>query len=163
MKQEFVRFATVAALAAGMALAQTTPAPGSAQPQQGQSGRAWAGRRAMHRRMMQALNLTDTQKQQAKQIFQQAKQNAQPLRDQLKQNRQALAAAVKSDDVGQIHSLSAQRGTLEGQLTGIRSEAMANFYKTLTPDQKAKADQMHQRMMERMQQRMQQRKAANNG
>ena len=40
----------------------------------------------MRQRMMQALNLTDAQKQQAKAIFQQARQNAQPL-EQLQENR----------------------------------------------------------------------------
>ena len=153
MKQQLVKFATVAALAAGMAFAQT-PAP--AQPQ---AGGMHARRGAMHHRMMQALNLTDAQKQQAKSIFQQAKQSAQPLREQMKQNRTALSAAVKANDVAQIHSLSAQQGTLRGQMLGIRLEAMAKFYQTLTPEQKAKADQIQQRI----QTRMQQRKAGHNG
>jgi Spy/CpxP family protein refolding chaperone len=38
-------------------------------------------------------------------------------------------------------------------MLGIRSEAMAKFYTTLTPEQKAKADQMQQRMRTRMSQR----------
>ena len=116
----------------------------------------------MRQRMMQALNLTDAQKQQAKTIFQQAKQNAQPLAQQLKQNREALAAAVKANDVAQIHSLAAQQRQPAGQMLGIRTEAMAKFYSSLTPDQKAKADQMHERIKARMQQRRQQRNS-NNG
>jgi Spy/CpxP family protein refolding chaperone len=103
--------------------------------------------------MVRALNLTDSQKQQAKTIFQQAKQNSQSLRQQLKQNREAMAAAVKANDVAQIHSLAAQHGNLQGQMLGIRSEAMAKFYTTLTPEQKAKADQMQQRRKQRMGQR----------
>jgi Spy/CpxP family protein refolding chaperone len=161
MKQQIVKFATVAALAAGMALAQAPATP--AAPAQGKGNHAWTARKGARRqRMMQALNLTDAQKQQAKAIFQQAKQNSQSIRQQLKQNREALAAAVKADDVARIHSLAAQEGTLKGQMLGIRSEAMAKFYGTLTPDQKAKADQLHQQLKTRMQQRMQQRRA-NNG
>ncbi len=149
MKKNIVRFVTAAALAAGMAMAQAPAAP--AQPG---AARPWAARKgAMRHRMMQALNLTDAQKQQAKTIFQQAKQNAQPLAQQLKQNRQALADAVKANNVAQIHSLALQQGNLKGQVLGIRSEAMAKFYTILTPDQKAKADQLHQQRKDRMQQR----------
>lgn len=142
-----VKFATIATVAAGMALAQTPATP------------AHPIKHALRTRMMQALNLTDSQKQQAEAIFQQAKQNAQPLREQLKQNREALTAAVKANDVAQIHSLSLQRGNLEGQLLGIRSEAQAKFYSGLTPDQKTKTDQMR----ERIKSRLRQRKAARNG
>src|SRR5690242_6901007 len=157
-----MKFATVAAMAAGMAFAQTTPAP--AQPgQQGRQGHAWAGRRAMRGRMMQALNLTDAQKQQAKSIFQQARQTAKPISDQLKQNREALAAAVKANDTAQIHTLTAQQGNLRGQMLEIRSDAMAKFYTILTPDQKAKADQLREQAKQRFEQRMQQRRAKQNG
>jgi Spy/CpxP family protein refolding chaperone len=159
--KHLVKFATVAAMAAGLSFAQTAPPAAPAQPQ---LGRMHAGiKGAMRKRMMERLNLTDAQKAQAKAIFQQAKQNAQPLKAQLKQNREALAAAVKANDVAQIHSLSLQRGNLEGQMLGIRSEAQAKFYAGLTPDQRAKADQMRQQFKARMQQRMKQKKAANNG
>src|SRR3954454_7361591 len=152
MKQHIMKFATVAALAAGMAMAQVPAAPADgAQPRAGRAWRAHKG--AVRQRMAQALNLSDAQKQQAKAIFQQAKQNAQPLAQQLKQNREALAAAVKANDVAQIHSLAAQHGNLRGQMLGIRSEAMAKFYAALTPEQKGKADQMHQKMRTRMHQR----------
>jgi Spy/CpxP family protein refolding chaperone len=144
------KIAAVAAMAAGMALAQTPAAPA-----QGHGGM----RHAVRQRMMSALNLTDSQKQQARAIFQQAKQSAEPVRAQLKQNREALAAAVKANDVAQIHSLSIQCGNLEGQMLGIRSEAQAKFYAGLTPEQKAKADQMRAQFKARMQQR----KARNNG
>jgi protein CpxP len=147
MKTTFVRFATVAAMAAGMALAQPPAAP---------------ARHAMRGKMFQGLNLTDAQKQQAKTFLQQAKQNAQPLATQLRANRQALAAAVKANDTAQIHSLAAQQGHLEGQLLGIRSEARAKVYALLTPEQKAKADEMRGKVRERTKQRFEKRKA-NNG
>jgi protein CpxP len=146
MKTTFVRFATVAAMAAGMALAQTPAAPTHSR----------AGR------MFQALDLTDAQKQQTRTFLQQAKQNAQPLMTQLRANRHALAAAVKANDVAQIHTLAAQQGNLEGQLLGIRSEARAKVYALLTPEQKAKADAMREKVRERMKQRFEKRKA-NNG
>ncbi len=158
MKQRIFQLTAAAALAAGMAFAQTTPAP--AQPAQpgpaGQHGMR-RGMGMMRQRMVQALNLTDAQKQQAKTIFQQTRQTAKPIADQLKQNREALAAAIKANNVAQIDSLSAQQGVLRGQLLAARSEGLAKFYSILTPDQKAKADQIHENMKQRMQQRMQNR------
>jgi periplasmic protein CpxP/Spy len=159
--KNLVKFATVAAMAAGLTFAQTQ-AP--AAPAQTPPGKMRAGRRgAVRKRMMERLNLTDAQKAQAKAIFQQAKQNAQPLKQQLKQNRAALSASVKANDEAQIHSLSLQRGKLEGQMLAIRSEARAKFYAGLTPDQRTKADQMRRQVRAHMEQRMKQRKAANNG
>jgi len=137
MKRSWMKFAAASALAAGMAFAQA-PAQGSAQP--GHARHHFAQRQ----KMMQALNLTDAQKAQAKTIFQQARQSAQPLREQLKQNHQALAAAVKADDVAQIRSLSTQAGALRGQMMAVRSEAMAKFYATLTPEQRTQAAQLRQ-------------------
>lgn len=149
MKSNLMRFAAVAALAAGMSFAQqATPAPQPA------PARPMAGARARIRnRMMQNLNLTDAQKQQAKAIFQQARQTAQPIRQQLKQNREAMATAVKANDSAQIQSLAATQGTLRGQVMAIRAQSLAKFYSTLTPDQRAKADQMHEQFRQRLEQR----------
>ncbi|MGA3238764.1 MAG: hypothetical protein ABSG03_21005 [Bryobacteraceae bacterium] len=58
----------------------------------------------------------------------------------------AVTAAVKADNKAQIDQLSAERGKLIGQLTTTRTEAMARFYHELTPQQRAKGDQIHQRL-----------------
>ena len=150
MKRHLLRIATVAALATGIALAQAPDAGGQAA-----SARAPQGlRTAVHRRLLQALNLTDAQKAQAKSIFQQAWQTAQPLAQQAKQNREALAEAVKANDTAQIRQLATTQGNLQGQLLGVRSEAMAGFYNILTPEQRAKADQIRQKVKQRIQQRV---------
>ena len=99
--------------------------------------------------MMQALNLTPDQKQQAKSIFQQNRQQMEPLLQQAKQNREALSAAIKANDTAQIQQLSTQQGNLQGQVVAMRSASMAKFYATLTPDQRAKADQIQQRVKAR--------------
>ena len=102
-------------------------------------------------RIAQQLNLTDTQKQQAKTIFQQARQTAQPVREQLKQNRQALAEAAKAGNgEAAIQQLSARQGNLLGQMVAVRTEAFAKFYATLTPEQRTKADQLRQQFQQRM-------------
>jgi len=153
MKPYLSRFAILTALAAGMGFAQT-PAP-----QPAPLTTPVRPRVMLRRRLMQALNLTPAQKQQARAIFQQAKQSAQPIRQQLQQNREAFAAAVKANDTAQIQALASQQGTLAGQVAAIRGESMAKFYSSLTPDQKTKADQIQQKI----QQRLQQRKPGSNG
>ena len=69
--------------------------------------------------------------------------------------------AVKTDDNAKINVLSVRRGELEGHVLAIHSAAMAKFYSSLTPAQRAKADQMHQRFEQRMQQRWGQRTPTN--
>src|SRR5579863_8094511 len=54
--------------------------------------------------------LTDSQKAQAKGIFQQARQSAQPIRQQLMETRKSLRAAIQSNDTDQIQKLSATEG-----------------------------------------------------
>ena len=151
MKRNWMKFAATGILAAGMAFAQSGTAVPQTHPRQGAAH--WNRRALTHQRMMKALNLTDAQKDQAKAIFQQARQSAKPVVDQMKENRQALAAAVKANDRGQIAQLSAKQGQLRGQVTTIRAEAMAKFYRDLTPEQRAKADQMRQAVKARIQAR----------
>jgi len=150
MKSFLMKFATVAALAAGMAFAQT-PAPQTSQPAPGKA--AVRPRAAMRHRMFQSLNLTPDQKQQAKAIFQQTRQSIQPIAQQAKQNRQLLADAVKANDSAQIQKLASKQGSLQSQMLTLRSESMAKFYSLLTPDQRTKLDQMHQKALQLRQQR----------
>jgi Spy/CpxP family protein refolding chaperone len=143
MKSLLTKFATTTALATGMALAQTPAAPAPHAPN------AVHNRPQMRERMAQELNLTPAQREQAKAIFDRAKEQSRALRQQLKENREQLTAAVKSDNRSEIRSLSAKEGQLRGQMLAIHSEAFAKFYQNLTPDQRAKADQIHQHMRER--------------
>jgi Spy/CpxP family protein refolding chaperone len=149
MRTYLTRFAAVAALAAGMAFAQP-PAPA---PQPGPGKAAMKPRAVLKRRLLKVLNLTAAQKQQAKTIFQQTRQNVQPIAQRAKQNREALAAAVKANDTAQIQHLAAQQGNLQGQVLAMRSESMAKFYATLTPDQRTRAEEIQQRVRQRVQQR----------
>ena len=161
MYRHLMRFSVVAALAVGMAFAQapsTTAQPGSGKA-------AIRSRAVVRRRIAQALNLTDAQKQQAQAIIQQTRQTVQPLRQQSKQNRQALMAAVKAGkgDV-EIHQLALTQGNLAGQLVAARAEALAKFYSMLTPEQRAKADLMGQKLRQMIKQRVQKRLSqASNG
>ena len=104
--------------------------------------------------MATALNLTDAQKETAKGIFADAKTSAQPIAAQLKQGREAMAAAIKAGkSETELTQLATQQGALTGQLAAICAKAFSSFYAQLTPDQKAKADQLHQNMKSRWQNR----------
>jgi Spy/CpxP family protein refolding chaperone len=166
MKRQILKIATVGTVAAGMIFAQAPAQSSQSQSDQAQAGQAQTrdrhdrrGPDALHRRaaalqrIMQELNLTEAQKQQAKTIFGRAREAAKPVREQLRQNREALAAAVKSDNTAQIRQLGAERGKLLGQLATARTEATAKFYKELTPAQREKAERIHQRMQARMHRR----------
>ena len=122
-----------------MAFAQA-PVASTPQPDSGKA--AMKPRATLRHRMLKALNLTAEQKQQAQTIFQQTRQSVQPVAQQAKQNRQALADAVKANDTAKIQQLATQQGSLQGQLLTLRSESMAKFYALLTPDQRAKAEQI---------------------
>lgn len=140
MKRHLMKLIAIGAMAAGMALAQTTtPAPAAA-------GKAPALKVRVQRRLMKILNLTDAQKQQAKAIQQATKQQAQPLAQQLKQERQSLNGAIQAGDKAQIQQISAAMGQLQGQVLAVRSAGRAQFLALLTPDQKAKAAEFRQKV-----------------
>jgi Spy/CpxP family protein refolding chaperone len=90
------------------------------------------------------LNLTDAQQTQAKSIFDDAHQSAAPIRQQLQQTRQSLRAAVQANNSAQIQQLATTEGSQVGQLTAIRSAAMAKVYQILTPGQQQKLAALEQ-------------------
>ena len=73
-----------------------------------------------------------------------------------------MAAAKRGASEANIDLLASQEAPLLGQLEAIHAKALAKFYATLTPDQKAKADELRQKARQRMEQRMEKGKA-NNG
>jgi len=158
MKLQFMKFATAAALATGLAFAQA-PAPGPA-PNPPAAHRNFVRQRLD--RLAQKLNLTDSQKQQAKAIFQNARMTSKPIREQLKENRQALRAAAQAGNKdATIQQLAAKQGSLMGKMVAIRTEAFGKFYQLLTPEQRAKADQMHQEWRQRTQRRLHEHQRSN--
>ncbi len=147
MKSTFVRFAGVAALASGMLMAQNPAPPAEGQPpaQHRQWNRGQSHRGQGFDKMAQKLNLTDSQKAQARSIMDSARTSAKPIAQQLRQEKTALHDAVKAGKPdADIDQLSSQVGNLEGQLTAIRTKAFAKVYALLTPEQRTQADQMHQ-------------------
>lgn len=144
LKSKIAGLAVAAMLTTGASFAQNAGGEhqrrGNGAP--GQSGAMGRGHNV--ERLATVLDLTDAQKTQAQTIFETARTSAKPVGDQLKQGRQELMDAAKANRPGsEIDSLAARQGTLMGQLSGIQAKAFASFYAILTPEQKAKAEKLH--------------------
>jgi len=150
MRNSFMKCAAIATFAGGIVFAQSptdSPKPGAAYTQEGRRGFMRGQLDLDH--VAQVLNLTDSQKQQAQAIFERAQQAAQPVRQELRQNREKLAAAAKTNNAADIQTLATEQGRLLGKLIAIHTERSAKFYQLLTPEQRVKADQMHERFGQR--------------
>lgn len=93
--------------------------------------------------MSTVLSLTNTQQQQATTIFTNETNANMPIVADLKAARQALETAIENDDKGVIDQESSTIGNLVGKLAENASTAYASFYQMLTPDQQAKARELH--------------------
>jgi Spy/CpxP family protein refolding chaperone len=89
-------------------------------------------------RLTQALSLTSAQQTQATSIYTASVTANQSVMSNLRQAQTSLAAAIKSNDSNSIATLSAQIGTLEGQMTANTAKADAAFNAILTADQQTK-------------------------
>jgi len=143
-------------LAAGPQEPSSEPAPPSTQQPP-------AHRRHGGARLANYLNLTDAQREQAKATMQAMRQSAQPIRQQLKQVRQQMFQAIQANDTAAIQQLSAQEGSLKGQVLALRNQAFAKLYASLTPEQRAKADQLPALFRQMRQRHMENRQSRGNG
>ncbi len=139
-------YATVVAIALGLvgavALAQGGPGGGH---------RGEFGFGGFNRHMAQALNLTDQQQTQIKSILQAEKPAMQPLMLQLKASRQQMDAATQNGqfDEAKVRSIAEQQAQTMVNLTVEREKVKSEIWQVLTPDQRAKAEQMKQQFGER--------------
>ncbi len=92
------------------------------------------------------LSLTDTQKAQAKTIFDAASTASTTAQGQSTAAHDALKAAIKANAIdSEIDRLAAAVGVIHGQLTGIQAKASVKFYALLTAEQKTKYDALGDR------------------
>ena len=149
MRHALIRETAVAALDAGIVFAQ---APARTIPR-GDTTAQEKPKDFMVRHLehhAQVLTLTDSQKEQARTLFEQTRQAAQPIRQELRLNRAKLAAAAKDGtSEADIQELANKQGHLLGRLVAIHTVAASKFYQMLTPEQRVKADQMHEEFGQR--------------
>ncbi|HUA83587.1 MAG TPA: Spy/CpxP family protein refolding chaperone [Bryobacteraceae bacterium] len=131
-----------AVLAAGMAVAQTTPPANTQANTPAKTETQTEHRRPMMMRRLTAdLNLTPQQQTEAKKIFDSSWQQRKALTPKLREERGAVLNAIKTDNVGEIDHLIQANSQLNAQAAEIHAKAMAQFYAMLNPAQKAKMDQ----------------------
>ncbi|HUI84498.1 MAG TPA: Spy/CpxP family protein refolding chaperone [Candidatus Binatia bacterium] len=120
---------------------------------------AWSGHRhGYFGHMARELNLTDAQKQQIRTMMQSQRATLRPLMQQLAQNRLAMlnATANGTFDQAKVQALATQQSQITAQLAVQKASIHSQIYnQVLTPDQKAKADQMRQKQVERINARLQ--------
>jgi len=131
-------------LMAGGALMAQTPAPAQTPVTPKHEEHANRGPRSERfvARLTKRLGLTSDQQNQVKAIFKESREQAKALAPKLREERMALREAVKSDSVQKIDQITQQNAQLNAQREAIHAKAMAKVYGILTPDQKAKFDQM---------------------
>ena len=93
--------------------------------------------------LTKALGLTAAQQQSATTIFTNAANSSKSIHDSLRDAHQKLETAIHNNDTASIDSLSTTIGNLTAQMIANEAKAHAAFFQTLTPDQQAKAQQMH--------------------
>jgi len=142
MKQKIlIATAIVLSLAAGLA------ATAVAQSRHGKFGRHgdW-----MLRHMTKELNLTDAQQTQIKGILQAEKAKVQPLMKQLRDNRQAADNNVSGTfDENQARTFANQQAQIMSDLMVEKQRTRSQIFAVLTPDQRAKAQQLMQQRKQR--------------
>jgi Spy/CpxP family protein refolding chaperone len=138
MKNSVIRFAGAAALATGMLMAQTTPAPTTTTGLP-----AWLQNKIDRAAIV--LDLDATQKGQLETIAGNAVTQARSILPSLKSNRAAMQKLITSGGSSdEIQKLAQAQGALIGQLIGIRAMAMQQAWSVLRPAQQQKALQLHE-------------------
>lgn len=94
-------------------------------------------------RISKELNLTETQKTQAKHLRESARSTIQPLFQQMRTERQKLRELRQSNASADTISIQKEKlKALHLQLQTLRKDHMQKFEAILTPDQKAKFEKV---------------------
>jgi len=113
---------------------------------------------------LRALDLSDAQKAQVKDIMAKERPALRPLMQQLAQSRMQLQQYQVSGnfDENQVRTMAAQQAQLMTELTVQRARIQSEVIKVLTPEQKTKLATLQSERAQRFQQRMQRQQQAPN-
>jgi len=112
------------------------------------------GRGFEHRgfeRMAKKLNLTDTQKEQVKQITEASRAKVKPLKESMRANRQQLKSLTENGqfDAAQVQTIANQQGSIAAQIIVEKERAKWEIFQILTVEQKTQAKELKEQMKER--------------
>ncbi|HUP65425.1 MAG TPA: Spy/CpxP family protein refolding chaperone [Thermoanaerobaculia bacterium] len=107
-------------------------------------------------RIVAYLELTEAQKAQAKAIHDGARASIEPLMEQRRQTRWSIEDLLDGENpsASSIGELVITNRKIDDQVRVIRENARAQFVALLTPEQKAKYDEMMARQEERRERRL---------
>ena len=93
---------------------------------------------------LEALNLTDAQREQVRQLMQQHREQTRPLVDRLRAAHEAQRQAVEAipADEARIRAATGERAAVEAELAVHRARLQADVYALLTPEQQQRAQQL---------------------
>jgi Spy/CpxP family protein refolding chaperone len=105
-------------------------------------------------RCMQALNLTEAQREQVKALHEQQREAMRPVMEQQRQLRKQIREALESGnaDATRIGQLEIQAFQLRQQMKAARDKQHEAFLSLLTPEQKEQFEKMREQRKERMDQ-----------
>lgn len=109
-----------------------------------QAGQKFQARMVQRRvaKMTALLSLTPAQQTQVTAILTNAAQSRAGDRGSMKQVRAQMRTAIEANDSATIEQASNQIGNIAAQNAAARAKTAAAIYQILTPDQKAKAQQL---------------------
>ena len=109
-----------------------------------QAGQKFQARMVQRRvaKMTALLSLTPAQQTQVTAILTNAVQSRAGDRGSMKQVRAQMRTAIEANDTATIEQASNQIGNIAAQNAAARAKTAAAIYQILTPDQKAKAQQL---------------------
>lgn len=96
-------------------------------------------------RIAEALNLTDSQKEQAKTIREKYRASSEDLRTQMRTLHEQLKTAKDANNTAEVERLTQQRQALSAKAKETFGAQRNEFRSILTADQQAKFDQMRER------------------
>jgi len=137
------------AVAVPVAIAQSTDQPGGGK---GERHGHWGGRGERGGMMgFSKLDLTDAQKAQLKQIRESHRQDTAPIMEQIRAKRQEIRQANEGGTVNEalVAQKLAEIAPLEAKLMSAQARIRQEMLSVLTPEQKAKLDQLREQFKSR--------------
>jgi Spy/CpxP family protein refolding chaperone len=94
------------------------------------------------------LELSDAQREEISGIMDAAREEGAPLWEQMEASRQALKDATTAEpfDENAVRAAAAQMGAVTAEMAIHRAGVLAQVRSVLTPEQQARADELHQSM-----------------
>lgn len=155
MKSIALRFlAAGLALVMGTAIAQAQTSDDAAPPPPGMHERGFGRGGPMREFFSRALNLTDEQRAQMKDVAEKAETTIHPLRQQQRQLDLQIRQYVQGAfDERKVQAVATQKARLQAQITVAEARMHNAMYQLLTPEQQSRMKEMQAERAARMQRR----------